>query len=68
MPKFQTKLWNLYETAMQGLGRTDNGLEGWQRRKTKIKMEKNHRKYKNEGGKLFKSRHNNIFKKFGIQY
>jgi len=31
-------------------------------------MEKNHRKYKNEGGKLIKPRHNTIFKKFGIQY
>jgi len=28
-PKFQPKLWNLYETAIQGLTRTNNGLEGW---------------------------------------
>ncbi|KAF0746056.1 Uncharacterized protein FWK35_00038751, partial [Aphis craccivora] len=30
-PEFQPKLWNLYETAVQGLARTNNGLEGWQK-------------------------------------
>jgi len=28
-PKFQPKLWNLYEAAIHGLARTNNGLEGW---------------------------------------
>ncbi|KAL5245936.1 hypothetical protein ACI65C_013344 [Semiaphis heraclei] len=27
--KFQPKLWNLYEAAIHGLARTNNGLEGW---------------------------------------
>jgi len=28
-PKFQPKLWNLYEAVIHGLARTNNGLEGW---------------------------------------
>jgi len=28
-PKSQPILWNLYEAAMHGLARTNNGLEGW---------------------------------------
>ncbi|CAI6360829.1 unnamed protein product [Macrosiphum euphorbiae] len=28
-PKCQPKLWNLYEAAIHGLARTNNGLEGW---------------------------------------
>ncbi|KAL5240143.1 hypothetical protein ACI65C_007553 [Semiaphis heraclei] len=28
-PKFQPKLWDLYEAAIHGLARNKNGLEGW---------------------------------------